>query len=111
MGTSSAAQLLGGISQQQGSKPERSGGSQQQGSKPERSGGSCSKSVLSVQTMGNSSAAQLLGGLAQQQGSKPRSSSNKKAFESKSVIGAEGSTNRRSGQRAGGSVLSVKHTS
>lgn len=98
MGTSSAAQLLGGISQQQGSKPERSGGS-------------CSKSVLSVQTMGNSSAAQLLGGLAQQQGSKPRSSSSKKAFESKSVVGAEGSTHRRSGQRAGGSVLSVKNAS
>lgn len=98
MGTSSAAQLLGGIAQQNGSKPERPGGSS-------------SKSVLSVQTMGNSSAAQLLGGLAQQQGSKPRSSSSKKAFESKSVVGAEGSTQRRSGQRAGGSVLSVKNAS
>jgi len=98
MGTSSAAQLLGGLSQQQGSKPARTAGSS-------------SKSVLSVQTMGNSSAAQLLGGLAQQQGSKPRSSSSKKAFESKSMVGAEGSTNRRSGQRAGGSVLSVKNAS
>jgi hypothetical protein len=97
-GTSSAAQLLGGLAQQSGCKPERTGAS-------------ASKSVLSVQTMGTSSAAQLLGGLAQQQGSKPRSSSSKKAFESKSVVGAEGSTQRRSGQRAGGSVLSVKNAS
>lgn len=96
-GTSSAAQLLGGLAQQQGSK--------------ERTAVSASKSVLAAGTMGTSSAAQLLGGIAQQQGSQPRSSSSKKAFESKSVVGAAGSTQRRSSQRAGGSVLSVKNTS
>merc|ERR1712196_618756 len=71
-----------------------------------------SKSVLSMQPKGSSSAAQLLGGLVQQQG-KPRSSSRTQRGESKSVIGAAESTQRRSamGQRAGASVLSVKHTS
>jgi len=74
---------------------------------------SVSKSVLSVQPKGSSSAAQLLGGLTQQHGSKPRSSSRTQSGESKSVVGAAGSIQRRSGmgQRAGASVLSVKHTS
>jgi hypothetical protein len=108
-GTSSAAQLLGGIAQQQATRPEK---------------GSASKSVLSVQTMGTSSAAQLLGGIAQQQGTRPRISSRTPAGASKSMVGAShagesksvvgaGSTQRGSskGQRLGGSVLSVKHTS
>jgi len=72
---------------------------------------SASKSVLSMQPKGSSTAAQLLGGLVQQQGSKPRSSSRTQAGESKSLVGAAGSTQRRSGQRASASVLSVKHTS
>jgi hypothetical protein len=93
--------------------PSANGAARSSSSRKERPVGSASKSVLSVQPAGTSSAAQLLGGLTQQQGSKPRSSSRTQAGESKSVVGAAGSTQRRSGtgQRAGGSVLSVKHTS
>merc|ERR1712224_477874 len=70
---------------------------------------SASKSVLSVQPNASSSAAQLLGGLVQQQGGKPRGNSRNRAGESQSVVGIEGSTQRRSdkGQRASASVLSV----
>jgi len=82
-------------------------------SRRERPVDSASKSVLSVQPTESSSAAQLLGGLSRQQGSKPRSSSRTQAGESKSVVGAARSTQRRSevGQRGSASVLSVKHAS
>jgi len=128
MGTSSAAQLLGGLAQNQGNSnqvarppvmeataPKSSDGEgrSSSSSRRERPAGSASKSVLSVQTMGTSSAAQLLGDLAQKNSNGPRSNSSKKAFESKSVIGEAKTMQRRSGsvQRAGGSVLSVKNPS
>jgi hypothetical protein len=78
-----------------------------------RSVNSASKSVLSLQPQGSSSAAQLLGGLVQQHGSRARSSSRPQTGDSKSLVGAGGSGQRRSGagQRASASVLTVKQTS
>jgi len=118
MGTSSAANLLGGLVQNQGNRDavapkSHNGAARSSSSRRERPAGSSSKSVLSMQTAGTSSAAQLLGGLGQNQGSKSRSSSSQKAFESKSVVGEARPTQRRSGTgpRAGGSVLAVKNPS